>query len=70
MIKKPKVKTVLFSILSRVKSLPHTNYIPFSLKRLKSQIRRLKIEFISPILPYTGTGLLILYEKKLNPSPL
>jgi hypothetical protein len=51
MIKKPKVKTVLFAILSRVKSLPHTNYTPFSLKWLKSQIRRLKIEFISPILP-------------------
>ena len=51
MIKKPKVKTVLFSILSRVKSLPHINIPPFSLKRLKSQIRRLKIEFISPVLP-------------------
>lgn len=51
MIKKPKVKTVLFSILSRVKSLPHTNYTPFSLKQLKSQIRHLKIEVTSPVLP-------------------
>jgi len=51
MIKKPKVKTVLFAILSHVKSLPYTNYIPFSLKRLKSQIRHLKIEVTSPVLP-------------------
>ncbi len=28
MIKKPKVKTVLFAILSRVKSLPHINIPP------------------------------------------
>jgi len=54
MIKKPKVETVLFAVLNHVKSLPHTNYTPFSLKWLKSQIRHLKIEFISPILPYTG----------------
>lgn len=48
-----------FAILSHVKSLPHTNYTPFSLKRLKSQIRHLRIEVTSPVLPfYLGLGYL------------
>src|SRR5690554_6047538 len=53
----PRQYSQFTAILSHVKSLPHTNYTLFSLKRLKSQIRHLRIEVTSPVLPfYLGLG--------------